>query len=793
MLRRSPGFTLVAVLTLALGIGATTAIFSVVDAVLLKPLDYAGAERLVAVFTTEGKGATSRTPPPRRTTWTGRSRAARSWQMTAATPWSPTLTGGDAPVKLAGLKATPGLFDLLGARPLLGRVYHDAEGVDPGRVVVLGYGLWQRVFGGDPGVVGRSVTLDGEPHTVVGVMPRGFAFPPFWATDAEMWTPLVFTPEEAGRRGSSYLRVFARLAPGATVDGARQEMAAVARRLAERYPEADGEIGSKVEALREPVVGAVRPALLVLVAAAGLLLLLACANVANLLLGRASAREREHAVRAAIGAGRGRLVRQWLTESLILALLGGVAGFGLALLGLRSLVAVAGGEIPRLTGARPDAAVFAFALALSALTAVVFGVGPAMRAAGADPAGPLRGRTGGSVRGSRARRALAGVQVALSLVLLIGAGLLIKSFVRLSQVEPGFRAEELYTLRVSLGASPNGAPERQAPFFRSLLSRVEALPGVRGAAVVNHLPIAGDVWSGAFASPTSLVDADSPPRTVMRVVSPGYFRAMGVPLRGGRDFDDRDGADAPPVVIVNQAFARLYWPDRSPVGERLRDAHPAPDAPWLTVVGVVGDVRQESLSAPAAPEIYYPYGQNPFGWYSDAALVVRHDRAWAGARSLARQVWALDGSVPAFDGRSMPEVLSAQLRWRRVQAILLCLFAATALVLATVGLYGVLGYLVAQRTREFGVRMALGADRPEVVKLVLREGLLLAAVGTALGLGAAWLLSRFLSAVLYGVRPADPTVFGATAVLVAGFALLACWLPARRATRVDPMIALRGD
>jgi putative ABC transport system permease protein len=311
--------------------------------------------------------------------------------------------------------------------------------------------------------------------------------------------------------------------------------------------------------------------------------------------------------------------------------------------------------------------------------------------------------------------------------------------------------------------------------------------------MVTHLPIAGDVWSGAYVGTTPPVDPASPPRVVMRVVTPGYFRAMGVPLRGGRDFEDRDAADAPPVVIVNQALARLYWPDRSPLGERLRDPNAAPDAPWLTVVGVVGDVRQESLSEPASPEVYYPYGQNPFGWYSDAALVVRHDRAWAGPRALSEQVWALDRSVPAFDGRSMQEVLAAQLRWRRVQAVLLCLFAATALVLATVGLYGVLGYLVAQRTREFGVRMALGADRSEVVKLVLREGLLLAAAGTALGLGAAWLLSRFLAAVLYGVRPADPVVFGATAVVVAGFALLACWLPARRATRVDPMLALRGD
>jgi predicted permease len=383
--------------------------------------------------------------------------------------------------------------------------------------------------------------------------------------------------------------------------------------------------------------------------------------------------------------------------------------------------------------------------------------------------------------------------VALSLVLLIGAGLLIKSFVRLSHVEPGFRAEGLYTLRASLGGSGNAAPERQAAFFRSLVQRAGALPGVRGAAVVNHLPIAGDLWRGEFLSSTPPADAASLPKVAMRVVSPGYFRAMGVPLRGGRDFEERDGADAPPVVIVNEALARLYWPGRSPVGERLRDAGADPDAPWLTVVGVAADVRQESLSAPALPEVYYPYGQNPFGWFADASLVVRHDRAWAGPRAVAEQVWSLDRSVPVYDGRSMTELLAAQLRWRRVQAVLLCLFAATALALATVGLYGVVSYLVAQRTREIGVRMALGASRPEVVRLVLREGLLLAAGGTALGLAAAWLLSRFLAAVLYGVRPADPAVYAATAALVAGFALLASWLPARRATRVDPMIALRAD
>lgn len=793
-LLRAPGFAAVAVLTLALGIGANTAIFSVVRGVLLRPLEYRDAGRLVALFSEERDGTERRNPtsPANFLDWSEQSRSFQ--EMTAAQPWSPTLTGRDAPVQISALKATPSLFALLGVQPLLGRTFPPGEAVGgPEHVVVLGFGLWTRQFGADRGIVGRQIVLDGESYTVAGVMPPSFEFPPFWATGAEMWTPLTFTPEGAADRSASYLRVFARLRPGVTLEQARAEMDAVAARLRQTYPEANEGVGINVEALREPVVSGARPALLALLGAVGLLLLISCANVANLLAGRAAARERETAVRAALGAGRGRLVRQWLTESIVLALTGGAAGFVLALWAVNALIALSPRGFPRLQEIRPDAGVLGFTIALSLLTGVVLGLVPALQTVKPNLMGPLRGRSRDA--GLRQlRRALAGFEIALALVLLVGATLLTRSLLLTLHVDPGFRAEDRLTLKVSLAGSAHADPERQLQFFRDLTARVEALPGVRGAGVVNHLPIAGDLWRSELAVEGKPVQEGESPTTSYRVVSPDFFTAMGTPLRRGRWLEERDTKDAVPVVLVNQTLASRIWPGEDPIGKRIRLGGPQSRDPWLTVVGVVGDVKQQNLVDPVIPEIYFPYGQNPVSWFREATLVVHHAPGAVGLdASIRREVAAIDRGVPVSSALSMREVLSEHLRRQRLLSVLFGSFALTALLLCVVGVYGVVSYFVGQRTHEIGIRLALGAPSAGIVRLIVGENVALAGAAVGVGVGVALLLTRFLGSLLFGVSPTDVWTFAGAALLLTAVALLASYLPARRATRVDPMVALRAE
>ncbi len=794
-LRRNPGFTLTAVLTLALGIGANTAIFTLVNSVLLRPLPYRESDRLVAVFQHEKR--------------LGERRNAASpfsfhqWQhnrvfetMAAATPWSPVLTGHDRPDVIDGLKVSATLFPLLRADAALGRTFHPEEG-EPGshRVVVLGHDLWQRRFGGDASLVGRAVQLDGEPYTVVGVMPHGFRFPPFWAVEAGFWTPLTFTPEERNRN-ARFLRVFARLRPGVTVERAQSELDAIARRIEQENPRDYTAVGVTVEPLQEPVVHGARPVLLVLLGAVGFVLLIGCANIANLLLARASVRRQEFAVRLAIGASGARLVRQLLTESLLLAALSGLAGvlLGLWLLGaLRGLLAE---SLPRIAGVEFDLRVLAFASGASLLAAAATGLVPALQARCGVLADALKSgaRQAGGPR-NRLRGALVTAEVALAVILLTGAGLMLQSVWRLMNLDPGFRRDRLLTATVAFPGPRYETVEQQRRFLEQLQQRIQALPGVDTAALVNHLPIGGDMWRFRFlVEGQSLTDRDETPLAAYRAATPGLFRALGIRLLRGRDFTAADTTNSEPVIVINETLARRYFPGTDPVGKRIRLGGLDSDLPWCTVIGVAGDVRQGALAADIPPEMYLPYSQQLTEFYRSATLAVQTRADTASLeRSIVSAIGDLDAGLPVTALRTIEQLLEGEVRQPRRQSLLIAGFAGLALLLAGIGLYGVIAYAVTQRTHEIGIRMALGARPAEIVKLVLRHGLLLTVGGVVIGLAGALALARALHGMLFEVSASDPATFAIVPLLLAAVALLACYFPARRASRVDPLAALRHD
>ncbi len=791
--RRSPVFTAAAVLTLALGVGANTAVFTVVDAVLLRPLAYPHSDRLVAIFLTETARNETRNPtsPANYLDWKARSRTVDD--MTAAYPWQPTLTGSGRPERVHGLKASGSLFDLLGVAPALGRGFREDDDRRDPHVVVLGHALWRRTFGGDAGVVGRRITLDGERYTVLGVMPAGFSFPPFWATDAEFWAPLALTSEQAADRDSRFLRVFGRLHPGADRAAARAEMSAIGSALAAEHPDHDAGTGVNVEALYEPVVSGGRPVILTFAAAAALALLVVLVNVSNLLLSRASARRRELALRAALGAGRGRLVRQLLTESALLGGAGGAAGVLLALWGVRALVAAAPAGLPRLDEIVPDPRVFGAALLVSLAAGLVFGLVPAWRAARADLRGALEdGARGGSEGGAPRRRdALVVVQVALAATLAVGAGLLARSFVSLLTLDPGFASDHRLTADIGFAGTPFADPARQPALFQDLLTRVEALPGVRRAALVDLLPIGGDIWRwGLTIDGAPAAARGHGPAAALRVATPGYLETMGIRLARGRSFTraDRD------VVLVNETFARRYLAGRDPVGRRLRLGSEPSDRPWLTVAGVYHDTRQWRLTDDLQPEIYLPYAINPVAWWDRTTLVVETD---VDPRTLVSSVraaaWAIDPDLPVDPVRTMGDILEEEVAGPRFAAALVGLFAALALVIAVMGVYAVLAYAVSRRTKEMGVRLALGAPRGRVFRLVLGRGLALVAAGLAGGLAGAAVGARYVSSLLFGVTAGDPATYAAVGAAVLAAAAVACAIPAWRATAVDPIAALRAD
>jgi predicted permease len=794
-MRRTPVTVGAALLALALGIGANTAIFSVVNGILLDPLPFPDPDRIVLVWESNPAQGFPTFPAASQNWLDWRQQNQVFQTLSAADPGRVTLTGRGDPEVLRVGKVSADFWPTFGiaAMPgMLGRTFTAQEDTPANHhVIVLGNGLWKRRFGGDPGVVGRSLTLDGESYTVVGVAPPKLETP----SHSELWMPLAIDPAKANRLGHNLL-VIGRLKPGVSLERAKTEMKGVAARLSRQFPPSNEGWGTSLVLFKDQLVQSIRPALLVLVAAVAAVLLIACLNVANLLLVRMASRERELAVRTALGAGRGRLVRQMLTESVLLALGGGLLGLLLALWGTPALVALGGSKIPRADAIGIDWKVLAFTLAVSIATGLVFGLLPALQGSGNHLNESLKegGRAvAGGARGRLARQLLVLAEVAVALVLLVGAGLLIKSFSRLHAVDPGFRPEGVLTLDLAPPAFKYKKPEQQLAFYRELLARVAVLPGVDQVGTAFPLPLASSgmilVYTVAGRPIPRMQDS---PSSNVRWVSPGFFQALGVRLLKGRVFDDRDTVSSPPVAVVNRSFATKVWGGEDPIGKRItfEDPHQK-DARWLTVVGVVGDVRHQSLSEEPGGEVYNAQLQDPM---PNATLVVHtksDPRALAGP--IRRQVQALDRDLPIDQVRTMPEIVEASLAPNRFNTVLLGIFAGLALLLAAVGVYGVVSYTVTQRTHEIGIRMALGAQGEDVLGLVVRQGMALVLAGLAVGLGCALVATRQLASLVYGVSTKDPWTFVTVALTLAGVALAANFLPARRATRVDPLTALRQE
>ena len=798
---RRPSFTVVAVLALALGIGATTAIFSVVNGVLLRPLPYRDPAALVAVL----HGARDPVAPANYLDWNRQNTVFSS--MGAAEYWS-GIVSGDAPERVQGLRVTSDVLAMTGVRPLIGRLIRPEEDTPSGELpVVLSWGYWQRRFAGRRDVLGQRLLVDGTSYTVVGVMPRGFDFPMFWATGVQMWAPLPLGTRASSRSGSS-LRLFARLAPGTSLDAARAQMATITANLEKAFPGTNRDV--TVTPLDAMVVGDVRPALLVLLGAVGFVLLIACANVAHMLLARASARHREMTVRLALGASRGRLLRQLLTESVVLALVGGTIGVGLARLGLQALVALAGKSVPRAEGISLDPWVLAFTVVLSLVTGVGFGLLPALRVSRTEMSEALRDGARGSTESAqrgRARSVLVGSEIALALMLLTGAGLAMRSFVALRAIDLGFSPHGVLTAEVSLKGTAEQPAGRRLAFYTTALERVRQLPGVESASLINHVPIAGDVWGAAFVveGRPHPQPADVP-RAVYRVVFPGYFKAMRLPILRGRDVTDADRIGAPEVVLVNDFLARRYWPDEDAIGKRIALDPDAEKPVWVTVVGVVKNAVRSDWASPAEEEMFLPYLQDRQYLESDGGhvaymtLVARAScassrRCDAGSLAPAvRDVIAsLDRAVPVTAVQTMDDVVAGANARPRFTLVLLATFAAVALLMAAVGIYGVISYAVLRRTHEIGVRMALGATPRNVVRLILGQGMRVVAAGIVAGLAGAVLVTRLMTNVVYGIRVTDPVTYGAVASLLTVVALVASYIPARRATRIDPLASMRAD
>ena len=790
-LRKNPGFSVVAVLALALGIGANSAIFSVVDALVLRPLPYPHPEQLVTVHNhvAQGDGPLS---------WLDyvdfRTQSHTISQLAAWREDVFVMTGHKSPVFLVGTAATANLLAVSGVPPLMGRLFTQEEET-PGKnqVVVISYELWQRQFGGDANVVGSTVTLDSLPYRVIGVMPKGFRFP-LELNENQLWATLPRGNLDADlreKRGAHHLRTIGRLAPGATLEQARAEVATIQARLTQQYPEPNVGRLALVNREQDSLMGDVRPALLVLLGAVGFVLLIACANVANLLLARATVREREIAIRTALGAGRARVIRQLLTESVLLSLLGAALGLVLALWGLDALVSVIPEDVPRPHVIALDLRVVAYAIGLSLATGVLFGLVPALHAVrgnvnqglGASGRGVSHGRT-------RARGALLVSEIALAMLLLIGAGLLLRSFGKLVRVDPGFNPKDLITAVITMPESKYDNPARIGSFYQDLLPRLRNLPGAKDAALGMPIPFSQSNIDLLF----TLDDRPEPPPGQLfdanvRWVSAGFFEMLGIRSVDGRTFEKRDDqTNAAPVMVINRAFARTYWPNGGALGRHVTFG--LQKKTTYEIVGVVEDVRH-GLDGPVGPAMYAPLGREPP--FPFMFMMVRAPNAKAFERPMAAAVEEVDRDLPLADVKTMDERMAGSLAQRRVVMVLLGIFAVLALVLASVGIYGVMSYTVTQRTRELGIRMALGAQQGQVLEMVVRQGLRLAAIGVAIGLCGAFALTRVMASLLYGVSATDPLTFVSIAALLVGVALLASFLPARRATRVDPMIALRGD
>ena len=795
LLGKAPGFSAVALATLALGMGATSAIFSVVDAVLLKALPFRDPQRLMVIW--ENNPAQNLkeifVTPGEFLEWRNQSRAIEA--LAAISDVHVNLTGGPNgpidPEELRVERVSSSLFPLLGVQPKVGRAFSSEED-QPGRAdyALLSHSLWQRRFGGDLSIAGKAIRLRDQSYTVVGVLPAGFSV---LDSAVDIWIPLGLDPHDARAAGMRFLTVIARLKPGVGVDRTRTEMDMIGSRLEQANPAMARGWRPSLVPLREELVGNVRQALLVLMAAVGFLLAMACVNVANLLLARGAARQKEIAIRTALGAGRGRIVVQLFSESVLLALAGGALGLALAR-GVVALVARLGpASIPRLAEASIDARLFLFALGVSVATGVLFGIAPAIQGSGADLNAALRegGRGGTASRSGRmVRNVLVVVEVALAVVVLIGAGLLIRSFVRLRSADPGFQPSGLLTLRLPLAGGRNASPDRRIAFFQQVTDRVAALPGVRAVGAVNGLPLTGLGIGSTFAVDGRPAPApEQRPMGLLRSVTPAYFRTMGIPLVAGRVFADSDTSQAPPAIIVNQTLARRFWPQGNPIGGRLvLDQN---NGRVAQIVGVVADVKPERIENQDWPTIYNPYAQVPV---TTMTMVVRTAQPPLSlASAVEREVHQLDPDQPVADMRPMEEVADRAIAGARFNTVLLGVFAEIAFLLAAVGIYGVISCDVSERTHEIGIRVALGAQPADVLKLILGHGARLALYGIAAGLAAAFALTRLLASMLYGVKPTDAYTFVAIPVLLGAVALAASYLPSRRALALDPVTALRHE
>ena len=793
-LRQSPGFTLVAILTLALGIGANTTIFSVINAVLLRPLPYSHPDRLVLLA--EHWPAFPILSVSYANYKDFRDQSSSYDAVAAVQPLNYTLTGSGNPERVTGMTITSSLLPMLGIQPVIGRgIQPEDDRVGGAPVALISYALWQRDFGGESDVLGKSLTLDNNPYTVIGVLPARFqimapsdVFVPF-----EPWAHTL--PDD--RSWHTGIRPIARLKNGATVQEARNELQMIAKRLEKQYPETNTNVESLVLPLHDQIVANVRPALLTLLVAVGLVLLIACANVANLLLARATQREKEVAIRTALGASRGRIVRQLLTESVLLSLAGGALGLALAALGLDSLLHLAAASVPRAEGIGLDPTVLGFTAGLAIFTGILFGLAPAFQSSRMD----IRDQLNQSGRGSSSgghhqslRSVLVVAEVAISMILLIGAGLLIRSFARLQTVQPGFQPDHILLTDVPISLTVYAKPEQQVAFFDRLLEKVRALPGVKAAGAASTMPVSGqgavihfNIEGRAPKTPNDYIMAG------YRVVSPGYFEALGIPLVTGRAIEQRDSFTAPSVVVLNQAMAAKFFPGENPLGKRLQIGEtPDNSIPMMEVVGVVGNVKQK-LESDSKEEMYVPYMQPVLPLFGLTVALRTSQDPTAMTSALRGAILEVDKNQPLVNVRTMEQSISNSLDEQRFRTLLLGLLAGLALVLSAIGVYGVMSYSVSLRTQEIGIRVALGAQWRDVFSLVITRGFALVGVGILIGGIASWLLSRLINQFLFGIHAGDPATFFGVAAMLLVVAFLACYFPARRATRVDPIIALRYE